>query len=162
MRATIAEIRTLTRYDCRSGTTIRAIPNALEALGLQTLSVEVTFPVLQGMLNRNIPAVIGYGDAHVAVILPPYKNGRILLVDATMLRCEYVAAGTFRRHWDGTAIFVRPHDSASLLETAEMLARAETRRTMSAALPPLVGLLVLLGVKRWRLPHQVTRGGHAQ
>jgi ABC-type bacteriocin/lantibiotic exporter with double-glycine peptidase domain len=158
LRPTLAEIRSLTAYDCRLGTTTGAIRQALEALGLQALSAEVTFPVLQDMLNQNIPAVVGCGDGHVAVALPPCKDERVLLVDATTLKCEYVESEAFRRYWNGMAIFARAHDSPNLLETAKMVQWTQIRHRMVAALPPLVGALAVLCLKGWRLYNHAKRG----
>ncbi len=158
LHPSLSEIKDLTGYDYKAGTTIAGIRVALESLGLQTLSLKVTYPVLLEILDQNVPAIVGYGDAHVAVVLPPRKDGRVLVVDTAALQCGYVEREDFCRRWNQMAILTAPRDVLDLEQVVHRIRHTSVQHLVVAALPPFLGASILLGCRGWRRRGRIRLG----
>lgn len=147
IKSSLSEIRNLTGHDFKRGTMIGGIRRAFEALGLRTISVKIDYNTLLEIIDHNIPAVVGFGINHVAIVLPPVNEGQVLLVDPTITYCRYISPQKFHHLWDKTAIFIHRSDSANPLDIANSMKYRRIRHSLYIAMLPLTGAGVLLALR---------------
>lgn len=142
-KLSLSEIKTATEYNYKTGTKMSAIRRAFENLDFNTATVKLNYSMLQKILDHNIPAIVGYGEKHIAVVLPPTRKDEILLVDVLRLKQKYLPSNEFCKHWNGIAMFVSKNNSTSPRQIIKSIKKERRGKYALIATIPLMGIAVV-------------------